>query len=165
MRKALLIWSALVAFLVALSLGFIAWTNGAGGWLGGEHTPLLRPADVSLVELGGSVYREQCASCHGAALQGEPDWQTPNSDGTLKAPPHDESGHTWHHADDLLFRITKLGTSRAINDPDYLSNMPAFEGVLSDDEIVAVLSFIKAQWPPEIQTAHDDLNARVTNQP
>ena len=31
--------------------------------------------------------------------------------------------------------------------PGYESDMPAFEGILSDDEIVAVLAYIKSTWP------------------
>jgi len=37
--------------------------------------------------------------------------------------------------------------------------MPAFAGVLTDPEIVAVLSWIKAQWPPEIRKHQDEINA------
>ena len=63
----------------------------------------------------------------------------------MPAPPHDASGHTWHHADRPLFTITKLGVGAVV--PDYESDMPAFEGILSDDEIVAVLAWIKSTWP------------------
>ncbi|WP_428686809.1 c-type cytochrome [Roseibium sp.] len=121
----------------------------------------LRPGDRTLVRTGGEVYSQNCASCHGTDLKGEPDWQTGNPDGTLKAPPHDETGHTWHHADELLFRITKYGTAEAVGLKDFKSAMPAFEGSLSDTEIVAVLSWIKAQWPEEIRERHDLMNARA----
>jgi hypothetical protein len=30
--------------------------------------------------------------------------------------------------------------------PDYESDMPAFEGVLADTEIQAILDFIKSNW-------------------
>jgi hypothetical protein len=33
--------------------------------------------------------------------------------------------------------------------------------VLSDDEIIAVLSFIKSTWPKDLQEYHDELNART----
>jgi mono/diheme cytochrome c family protein len=42
---------------------------------------------------------------------------------------------------------------------DYQSNMPGYEGVLSDEQIVAALSWIKAQWPAEIRARHDQMNA------
>src|SRR5829696_4580356 len=63
------------------------------------------------IELGGKLYGDRCASCHGANLQGEPDWQSPKPNGRMPAPPHDTSGHTWHHTDQELYRITKFGMS------------------------------------------------------
>jgi len=77
----------------------------------------------------------------------------------LPAPPHDASGHTWHHPDEVLFAITKHGVAKASNLKGYDSAMPAYEGVLTDAEIVAVLSWIKAQWPPDIRRQQDELNA------
>jgi mono/diheme cytochrome c family protein len=68
----------------------------------------------------------------------------------LPAPPHDASGHTWHHPDDVLFGITKRGLA-PYAPPGYVSDMPAFGGTLSDDEIRAVLAYIKSQWPPQIR--------------
>ena len=61
------------------------------------------------------------------------------------APPHDASGHTWHHSDNQLFTIVKKGVSAIV--PGYESDMPGFESVLTDQEIRAVLAFIKSTWP------------------
>lgn len=116
---------------------------------------VLRNTDPETVALGASVYAVNCASCHGANLEGQPDWRSPGEDGRLPAPPHDETGHTWHHDGDTLFRLTKYGTAALIGDPDYASNMPIYEGVLTDGEITAVLSYIKSTWPQEIRAAHD----------
>ena len=71
-------------------------------------------ASAEIIEQGRQVYTAQCASCHGADLEGQPDWKSPLPSGRLPAPPHDESGHTWHHADELLFRIVKEGTTVAL---------------------------------------------------
>jgi hypothetical protein len=68
------------------------------------------------------------------------------------------AGHTWHHPDQLLFDITKHGVAKAAKLKDYDSAMPAFAGVLSDAEIVAVLSWIKSQWPPEIRRRQEEMN-------
>ena len=95
--------------------------------------------------LGQKLYSEHCAACHGADLQGQPNWQVPLPNGRMPAPPHDESGHTWHHPDQELFTITKHGLAAVV--PDYESDMPAFEGILSDEEIAAVLAYIKNTWP------------------
>ncbi len=118
---------------------------------------LLKPKNAEVVARGERVYAEHCASCHGANLEGEPEWRSPKPEGTMPAPPHDGTGHTWHHPDELLFQLTKYGV-KAVAPEGYKSDMPAFEGVLSDEEIVAVLSFIKAQWPEELQKNHDALS-------
>ena len=65
----------------------------------------------------------------------------------MPAPPHNERGHTWHHTDHLLFDLTKYGVEKIVKMENYKSNMPAYESVLSDDEIIAVLSYIKSTWP------------------
>lgn len=103
---------------------------------------------------GAVLYAEFCASCHGADLQGELDWRSPKEDGTLPAPPHDETGHTWHHGDGLLFRYTKLGGQAALEATGvsgFTSGMPGFSDQLTDGEIRDILAFIKSTWPERIQ--------------
>lgn len=107
--------------------------------------------------LGALVYREHCASCHGNNLEGEPNWKVRKENGRLPAPPHDENGHTWHHTDDQLFRITKFGVRPPLAPEGYESDMPAFESVLTDTEIRAVLDFIKNSWPPRIRRRHAEM--------
>ena len=114
--------------------------------------------NVQLIETGAQLYKSNCASCHGANLEGQPNWRSPGADMKMPAPPHDASGHTWHHTDQMLFRLTKYGLGHVIGDDDYKSNMPAYENVLTDQEIIAVLTFIKSRWPENIQRRHDQLN-------
>lgn len=72
----------------------------------------------------------------------------------MPAPPHDASGHTWHHPDSVLFGITKHGlVPGKYAPPKYESDMPAFGGPLSDEEIWAVLAYIKSSWPAGIRKA------------
>lgn len=120
---------------------------------------LLRPDDGEVVAAGATVYAEHCAACHGADLQGEPNWMEPRPDGLMPAPPHDDSGHTWHHPDSVLLDITRRGMAAVVGD-DYRSAMPAFSGALSEAEIVAALSYVKSRWPAEIRRLHDEMNAR-----
>lgn len=106
------------------------------------------------IRIGQSVYNANCAVCHGANLEGHPGWRVTNADGTLPPPPHDASGHTWHHDNRYLFEYTKYGGEglmaiRGITGFD--SAMPAFANALSDDEIWNVLAFIRSTWPNEIQ--------------
>ena len=121
---------------------------------------VLRADYAETVAHGAEVYADNCAACHGANLEGQPNWRLPGADGRLPAPPHDETGHTWHHDGDTLFRLTKYGTGALISDPDYESNMPVYEGVLTDDEIIAVLSYIKSTWPEDIRARHDEMETR-----
>ncbi len=111
-----------------------------------------------VVARGLQIYTKNCASCHGADLKGEAKWRSPNSEGLMPAPPHDKSGHTWHHTDDLLFEITKYGLAKITGQKDLKTNMPVYEGVLSDDDIIAALSYIKSTWPENIQQRHDQMN-------
>lgn len=122
------------------------------------RTGLLKPDDVQVTTLGRQVYATHCAACHGTKLEGQPNWRQRDAQGRLPAPPHDASGHTWHHPDETLFRITKVGVAKAANLASYESAMPAYEGVLTDAEIVAALSWIKAQWPVSIRAKHDEMN-------
>jgi mono/diheme cytochrome c family protein len=119
------------------------------------------PFDLEQVEIGRKLYATACASCHGVNLEGQPNWRSRLTSGGLPAPPHDESGHTWHHPDELLFRLTKLGP-KAYNDPSIVSNMPAFGGQLSDDEIWAVLAYIKSKWPTEIRNRQAEISRRAS---
>ena len=118
------------------------------------------PTDAAQVSRGKAVYADQCASCHGARLEGQANWQSRKPDGRLPAPPHDASGHTWHHPDGDLFNITKQGVVE-FAPPGYESDMPAFGSVLSDAEIWAVPAFIKNSWPEEIRRRHASLSERA----
>lgn len=102
---------------------------------------------------GQVLYQENCASCHGANLEGEPDWRAAKEDGTLPAPPHDETGHTWHHGEGLLFNYTKLGGKEALASQgiDFNSGMPGFGEQLSDQKIWDILAYIKSTWPARQQ--------------
>ncbi len=150
MKPVPLIAAVGVALLGAAFYAFGPSSADAGGIV-------LRHDDRDTVASGAVIYQENCASCHGADLEGQRNWRVAGADGRLPAPPHDSSGHTWHHSGDVLFRLTKYGTGALIGDPDYATNMPVFEGVLTDDEIVAVLSYIKSTWPEDIRARHDEM--------
>ena len=108
------------------------------------------------IALGETLYAENCASCHGVKLEGQPDWKTPLESGRMPAPPHDASGHTWHHADRQLFDITKRGLGAVVE--GYESDMPAFADTLTDDQIRAVLAYIKSTWPARERAFQDDVS-------
>lgn len=116
------------------------------------------PDNLSQVAVGKRIYELHCASCHGVRLEGHPDWRKKLPNGRMPAPPHDATGHTWHHADSVLFGITKYGLLPGkYAPPDYRSDMPAFIGTLSKEEVWAVVAYIKSFWPREIREAQRDL--------
>lgn len=110
------------------------------------------------VEIGRTIYAARCAACHGASLEGQPDWRSAREDGTYPAPPHDETGHTWHHGDGMLRDYIARGGQAVLDDMgvDFTSGMPGFGGALTPDEIDAVLAFIKSTWPDRIRAAQEE---------
>jgi len=93
--------------------------------------------------LGRDLYALHCASCHGANLEGQPNGcgachrggsrrrrtTRPGTPGIIR----------------MLFRIVKEGTAAVVGQ-GYESEMPAFAGILSDQQIRDVLAFIKSTW-------------------
>ena len=122
------------------------------------------PADQSLVMQGKAIYVNNCAACHGEALQGQPNWRERMSNGRLPAPPHDKSGHTWHHPDAMLVDMVKNGLVPGKTvPPGYVSDMPAYRDILSDQEIIAVLTYIKSTWPPKVLEAQKEVTLQRQN--
>jgi len=123
-----------------------------------EKTVNIDLNNPTTVERGKLIYKRFCSLCHGRKLKGQADWRTRKADGKLPAPPHDESGHTWHHPDSVLFAITKYGLVPP-NAPDgYLSDMPAWKDTLKDSDIRAVLVYIKSTWPKDILEQQQEIN-------
>ena len=128
-----------------------------------EAAITLNPDNKETILLGKSVYVQNCASCHGVKLEGQKDWMSRLPDGLMPAPPHDETGHTWHHSDKYLFMITKYGIEDIIGQK-YPNNMPAYKDILSNKEIISVLSYIKSTWPNKVKKIHDQINNREKSQ-
>ena len=106
------------------------------------------------IAAGQLTYAEHCAACHGANLQGQENWQSPDENGIRPAPPHDANGHTWHHDNQLLFDYTLLGGREALNQrgiQNAPSAMPGFAETLSEEEIWNTLAYIRSTWPERIQ--------------
>lgn len=146
--------------LTVLLMVIVAAGAAAGGvsWWRGK-VGRIDISDAAQVEQGRSLYGAHCAKCHGADLRGEPDWQTRKPNGELPAPPHDASGHTWHHGDEQLFSLIKHGMAR-FAPPGYKTAMPSYVGVLNDSEIRAVLAYMESTWPAEIMERRATMEKR-----
>lgn len=145
-------WATPILALLAAA-GFVLFRFG---WVGDRGAP-----DAEEIALGRSLYAINCERCHGKNLEGQPDWQTRLPYGRFPAPPHDASGHTWHHPDKMLVGITKNGLKPYAGE-DYESDMPAFAGVLRDQEIEAIVAYIKSTWPERERTYQELMNRNST---
>ncbi len=140
--------------IVAIGAGFVVLPR-----IDASAGEALFPYDDPVAVAAGKVlYADNCASCHGADLTGQPDWRIPDEDGFMPAPPHDKTGHTWHHSDSLLFKITKIGTEAYVGGT-YKSNMAGFDGRLSDEQILATLAYIKSTWSARLIETHNRVTA------
>lgn len=150
MRLGLIVAMALPVLIVA-----------AGGWYAlraqgnGPEAP-----DPARIAEGRAIYEANCATCHGVNLEGEAGWQSRRADGTLPAPPQNETGHTWHHTDQQLFAIIKNGM-QAMAGADYKTSMAGFADTLSDDEIRAVLDYIKSRWPENVRAMQAEMTRKA----
>ena len=144
--------------LLGVAFAFLVIAVAATLWF--EEKSPADPDNTQQVAHGKSVYAQYCMVCHGARLEGQPNWQEKLASGRMPAPPHNASGHTWHHPDSVLFGITKHGlVPGKYAPPGYQSDMPAF-GMLSDEQIWAVLAYIKSSWPPDIREAQREMTLK-----
>ena len=100
--------------------------------------------DAALASQGEVLYLQACARCHGTNLEGEANWRVTKEDGSLPSPPHDSSGHTWHHPDSLLLEIIANG-----GDLQFNSTMPGFADSLTEEDMIAILTYLKSSWNEE----------------
>lgn len=97
----------------------------------------------------GRVYYEQtCAACHGVDGRGQfPEAPfEPDATGRLGAPPHNETGHTWHHSDELLLRYVVEG---GFSDPNNFYTMPRWDSLYDRDDAALIIAYIKTMWTEE----------------
>jgi hypothetical protein len=115
-----------------------------------ERYPLPVPSGMEF-EQAQALYEMHCAECHG--IEGEGQQPDPNAPGM--APPHNESGHTWHHPDQQNFATVWLGTA----------NMPAFHDTLTAEEILFVLGYIKHWWGDSYLETQEGRTLSLINNP
>ncbi len=145
--------------LIAVSLGLVACEVGTGS-VGQQAiqtpsgTSIIRKTDQVLVSQGQEIYQQNCAFCHGAQAQGDPDWRKPGADGQYPPPPLNGSGHAWHHPAPQLHEMILNGS------PPGQGNMPAWDGKLSPGEIDAVIAWFQSLWPDEVYAAWFDREQR-----
>lgn len=140
-------WFVIAALIVVLSIVVSGCGATPTPFTNAKGTPLppLPTLDPALVKQGQQVYQLNCASCHGAKAEGAVGWQKPDSQGNYPAPPHDDSGHTWHHPDRVLMEAIRDGMADPLR-PGSPLRMPALGEKLSDADIRAVITYFKSLW-------------------
>ena len=119
-----------------------------------KHKPdMQNPTGLTADNLteGATEYEEHCAFCHGGAKAKISPMQnkfSPPAPQLINRIPHDP--------DNWLFWVTKHGVR--------MTGMPAWDGVMSDEEIWKVIAFIKHsdKLPPETAAAWLTLAAEPT---
>jgi len=154
------VWIATVALVVGL--GALIWWDAQVRTEPAPTVPDLNSRER--IAAGHAVYEAHCASCHGEKREGQPNWRDRLPSGRLPAPPHDDTGHTWHHPFEVLFAITKHGLVPPYAPQGYQSDMPGFADRLSDDDIWNVLAYIRSRWSDRVRSAHDEVQRQHATQ-
>ena len=119
--------AVVVAAFAALMIGQIKPSSGS-------LTASAEPAR------GKQLYDKYCVSCHGVEGRGQPGWQVQ----ARRAPPLDSSAHAWHHEDAQLLAMI-------LDKPAPDSVMPAWRGVLSREDALDIVAYMKSLWTPYIR--------------
>ncbi len=117
-----------------------------------DAAPTTLPALESGTPHGLTIFQDNCAVCHGAGGEGQPDWHLKKPDGILPAPPLNGDGHTWHHGDGTLYTYVSRG-GKAYESPDipsFKSGMPSFGETLTHEDIIAVIEYVKSLWGDKV---------------
>lgn len=150
--RILVLFRTLIVLSFLCLVGVVAWALYSVS--AEEENGFLKWRDPAVTAAGRTLYAANCAGCHGM-LDGSAAPTTVSG----KAPPlHDETGHTWQHPDYALFRLVRDGIAVANCVPVDPELMPKFKGIVSDAELVAILSYIKSTWPDAVRKDHDQVN-------
>lgn len=110
---------------------------------------VMRHNDTALIAEGAEVFKANCARCHGARGQGDPNWRQRGQDGLYPPPPLNGTGHAWHHPQQMLEQMIKYGSPQDAAG-NRTGNMPAWGGSLGDRQIRAVIAWFQSLWPDQV---------------
>ena len=117
------------------------WTDAAASAVAPVSARWYRREQVAK---GAALFREHCASCHGADAEGTPSWREPGPDGKYPPPPLNGTAHAWHHPLSMLKQALTSGGKPLGR------STPGFAVTLDGEEIDAVLAWVQSHWSEEI---------------
>jgi mono/diheme cytochrome c family protein len=135
-NRRMLIGGYLLLCLVALAVFFVRSAARSAV----EPVGRADPANAAQVEIGRGIYTTRCAACHGANLEG------------ASAVALNATAMVRQHDDRWIFTTIKAG-GQATAAPGSISAMPALGGSLSDEQIWAVIAYIKSTWQAQGRAA------------
>ncbi|MGD8331556.1 MAG: cytochrome c [Acidobacteriota bacterium] len=112
--------------LVAVTASFVVLATA-------DARPAAQEPDPQVLELGKTVYTDQCESCHGA--EGKGDGPAARF---LQPPARDLSAGEFEYATDGTVESVAGVVRSGVDD----TGMTPFEGQLNDDEITAVATYV-----------------------
>lgn len=129
--------SLLIVVFALVSVPLFPWKGASadalkldGRWYTQEH-----------VKIGQSVFKANCAACHGAQAAGLTQaWRKPGADGAYPPPPLNGTAHAWHHPLSVLLRTVRDGGVR------FGGKMPGFKGQLGNAEMLAAIAYFQEFW-------------------
>jgi mono/diheme cytochrome c family protein len=104
--------------------------GNSGGGAGGAAT-------AGGAAAGATVFTTNCAGCHGATGQGQPNIFPPLANNPVVTGPTDKLIAIVDHG---------LTTPITVNGANYSGQMPAWQGNLKPDQIAEVLTYIRSAW-------------------
>ena len=135
----------------SIGLGSVLLAAGIILMLGSRVEPSTTMSSVALaerdpaaIERGRETYLNQCASCHGEDGRGN----GPAAAGLDPPPANLTGGHMQAHSDEQILGWIKNGLPP--------SAMPAFEGVLTDEQIMEIIAYLRAN-PTALTDSHNAL--------
>jgi mono/diheme cytochrome c family protein len=109
-----------------------------------EHSPPAPPASTLpssesslLISLGKTVYDQRCASCHGPQGEGKPPHWPPLAG---------NQSIQMESAVNAIRMVLNGGYPPGTEGNPRPYGMPPFAGLLSDNEVAAVVSFVRTAW-------------------
>ncbi len=131
-------WIAGAIVAVGIAANLVVWLR-PGGEAAEAPTYTTYPEEV--VAYGESIFRANCATCHGPGGQGDVAAGVPALDGSM---------HAWHHPDSQIAGFIREGVGR----------MPPVGPEWSQTDVTAVLAYVKRWWTPE-QRAYQEQSSRM----